>query len=65
MNFIKYWENTGYFKLDKSNPDVVESSRDSWNACKEEILKIIFLNTKQNGKKTFDLEKAVAEIEKL
>ena len=37
----------------------------AWNACKEEALKIVFLNTKQNGKKSIDVDLLVKEIEKL
>jgi len=64
MNFDKWWENFGYFEY-KNTSDTVEVARASWDKCKEEVLKIIFLNTKQNGHKSIDVNKLAEEIEKL
>lgn len=37
----------------------------AWRAAKEEILKIIFLNIKQNGHKSIDIDKTIKEIEEI
>ncbi len=44
------------------DPDMIE---DSWNACKEEITRIIFLNSHQNGEFRCDIRRVLEEIENL
>lgn len=41
------------------------SAEDGWEACKQEVLKIIFLNLKENGERTIDINKTIKEVENL
>ena len=63
MNFKQWWNKDG--NNVKSDGGLRNFSECGWNACKEEILKIIFLNTKQNGKKSIDVDLLIKEIENL
>lgn len=60
MNFEKWWKN---FKDDEVVGE--ELAQKSWDAAKEEILRIIFLNTKINGHHSIDIEQTIKEIEKI
>jgi len=63
MNFDE-WSKEFEYDFSKFGTNV-DSARVAWDTCKEEILKIIFLNTKQNGTAKLDLKKTLEEIEKL
>lgn len=64
MKFAEYIQDN-YFKHHEPNKDRQEDMKLGWEGCKNEITKIIFLNTKINGKKSIDVNKLVEEIEKL
>ena len=58
MNFKEWWK-----KNYDDNADT--AAFNSWNAAKEEIIKIIFLNSHQNGTFKTDIHKVLDEIEKI
>ncbi len=62
MNFKQWYESE--FKRNGISYNLIDS-QNAWNAAKEEILKIIFLNTKVNGEHKVNIEKIIEEIEKL
>ena len=62
MNFKEWWKRDGD-GFHSNFPK--EISEHAWNAAKEEILRIIFLNTKTNGKHTIDIDKTIKQIEEL
>lgn len=61
MNF-KEWSDTEGKNLEFSEH---RAAAKAWSACRDEILKIIFLNTKVNGIHTINVDKIISEIEKL
>lgn len=66
MNFQEWYDK--HAEIDFNNEGIgleVDMACQGWNACKQEILKIIFLNVKQNGKLSIDIKKTVEEIEKI
>lgn len=60
MNF-----NEWYNKEENKSKYTLFDSQAAWNSCREEVLKIIFLNTKVNGKHHIDFEKLLKEIQEL
>ena len=70
MNFNEFWNKHDIWTNDpyiSDNPVDLERkcAEYGWNSAKEEILKIIFLNTKVNGKKSLDIEELIKQIEEL
>ncbi len=63
MNFKEWWKKDG--NNVKSDGGLRNFSECGWNACKEEITRIIFLNSHQNGEFRCDIRKVLEEIEKL
>ena len=63
MNFEEWYKK--YDDYNCTTEDFPKVAKDGWIACKEEVLRIIFLNTKVNGVHKVDVEKVISEIEKL
>jgi hypothetical protein len=64
MSFYTWWD-----KPQNKGKHSMHDAQAGWDAgfesAKEECLKIIFLNTKTNGKHTIDVDKLIKEIEGL
>jgi hypothetical protein len=65
MNFKEWFNKYNNNQEQDLNKEQVFLCSDGWDACREEVLKIIFLNTKLNGKKTVNIDTIIQEIESL